>query len=165
MINILFLGLSFFSIAGALGMILFKNPFKSTLSMLLGILGLAGLFALLSSTFLFMVQIIVYGGAIITLTLFVIMFLNIDESKLPNEKNQPYFLALGLMALVPFNLLILKEFYKLPTVKFDVILADFGTIEKIGMNLFSKWILPFELVSILLLIALIGAVVLVRKKL
>jgi NADH-quinone oxidoreductase subunit J len=165
MIDFLFVSLSFFAILGALGMILYTNPFKSTLSMLLTVLSLAGLFALLSSSFLFIVQIIVYGGAIITLVLFVIMFLNVQDEDLPDESSQKYYLILGVICLVPLNVMILQEMYKLPTVKFDVILNDFGTIYNVGSRLFSKFVLPFELVSILLLVALIGAVVLVRKKL
>lgn len=88
MINVLFILLSLMAVAGALGMVSFRQPVNSALSFIVTILALAGLFALLSASFIFMVQIIVYAGAVITLLLFIIMFLNIQEDHLPEEKNR-----------------------------------------------------------------------------
>jgi len=85
MVDFLFVILSILAIGGAIALITITNPFKATLGMLICVTSIAGLFALLSSTFLFMVQLIVYSGAILTLTLFVIMFLNLDETSF--EKN------------------------------------------------------------------------------
>ena len=79
MSDIIFIGLSFFAITGALAMLLYTNPMYSALGLLVSILAVAGMFALLNATFLFMVQIIVYAGAIMTLILFLLMFLNIKE--------------------------------------------------------------------------------------
>jgi len=162
MMELLFLLLSFFAILGGVGMVGFHQPVHSALSLILTIIAMAGLFALLSASFLFMVQIIVYAGAIITLFIFIIMFLNVKESNLPKEPNKNMTLFLGSLALLPLNFLILRAFYRLP-VDMTSLPKNFGKIQPLGMELFTKWLLPFELISILLLVALLGAVVFARK--
>ena len=161
--DVIFVILSLFAIAGALGMVLFHQPVHAALSLILTIVALAGLFALLSASFLFMVQIIVYAGAIITLLIFIIMFLNVKEANLPKEPYKNITLFFGAIALIPLNFLILRAFAKLP-MAMKPLPTDFGTIETLGMELFSHWLLPFELISILLLVALVGAVVFGRKE-
>jgi NADH-quinone oxidoreductase subunit J len=162
MMDILFLLLGSFAILGAIGMVGFHQPVHSALSLILTILALAGLFALLSASFLFMVQIIIYAGAILTLFIFIIMFLNVKEANLPKEPNKNITLFLGSIALLPFNFLILRAFSQMP-LHVNPVQSDFGKIKPLGMELFTQWLLPFELISILLLVALIGAVVLGRK--
>lgn len=162
--DLIFIILSLFAIGGALGMVLFHQPVHSALSLILTIIALAGLFALLSASFLFMVQIIVYAGAIITLLIFIIMFLNVKEINLPKEPYKNITLFIGSLALLPLNFLILRAFSKLPLAQQNVLVEGFGDIKPLGMELFRGWLLPFELISVLLLVALIGAVVLGRKE-
>ena len=164
MMDVIFIILSLFAIGGALGMVLFHQPVHSALSLILTIIALAGLFALLSASFLFMVQIIVYAGAIITLLIFIIMFLNVKEVNLPKEPYKNITLFIGSLALLPLNFLILRAFSKLPLAQQNVLAEGFGDIKPLGMELFRGWLLPFELISVLLLVALIGAVVLGRKE-
>ncbi|MBP9492556.1 MAG: NADH-quinone oxidoreductase subunit J [Sulfurospirillum sp.] len=164
MMDVIFIILSLFAIGGALGMVLFHQPVHSALSLILTIIALAGLFALLSASFLFMVQIIVYAGAIITLLIFIIMFLNVKEVNLPKEPYKNITLFIGSLALLPLNFLILRAFSKLPLAQQNVLVEGFGDIKPLGMELFRGWLLPFELISVLLLVALIGAVVLGRKE-
>lgn len=161
--DVIFILLSVFAIGGALGLVLFHQPVHGALSLILTIVAVAGLFALLNASFLFMVQIIVYAGAIITLLIFIIMFLNVKESNLPKEPYKNITLFLGAIALLPLNFLILRAFSKLPMAK-AALPEGFGSIKELGMVLFSNWVLPFELISILLLVALIGAVVFGRKE-
>lgn len=163
MMDILFLVLSCFAILGAVGMVSLHQPVHSALSLILTIIAMAGLFALLSASFLFMVQIIIYAGAILTLFIFIIMFLNVKESNLPKEPNKNMTLFIGSLVLLPFNILILRAFYKMP-LHVNPQESDFGKIKPLGMELFTQWLLPFELISILLLVALIGAVVFGRKE-
>lgn len=164
MIDIIFFLLAFFAISGALGMIMFHQPVHSALSLILTIIAVAGLFALLNASFLFMVQIIVYAGAIITLFIFIIMFLNVKEANLPKEPNKYLTMFIGALCLIPFNILVLKSFYKMPPPLSMLLLdRDFGEIKPLGLELFNHWLLPFELISILLLVALLGAVVFGRK--
>lgn len=164
MIDVIFIVLSCFALGGALGMVLFHQPVHGALSLILTIVALAGLFALLNASFLFMVQIIVYAGAIITLLIFIIMFLNVKESNLPKEPNKNITLFIGSLVLLPFNFLILRAFSKLPLSQQNVLSEGFGDIKSLGMDLFRGWLLPFELISILLLVALVGAVVFGRKE-
>lgn len=163
MMDVLFILLSLFAILGALGMVVFHQPVHGALSLILTIIALAGLFALLSASFLFMVQIIVYAGAIITLLIFIIMFLNVKEAHLPKEPYKNITLFLGAIALLPLNILILRAFATLP-MAMTPLSPDFGSIEALGMELFNHWLLPFELISLLLLVALVGAVVFGRKE-
>ncbi|DAB31733.1 MAG TPA: NADH-quinone oxidoreductase subunit J [Sulfurospirillum sp. UBA11407] len=163
MIDIIFLTLAFFALAGGYGMVTCKQPIHSALSLIVSILALAGLFALLSASFLFMVQIIVYAGAIITLLLFIIMFLNIKEENLPKEDDKTKLLIIGSIVLIPFNILIIKAFSTLPSKSLGIKEDGFGSIKDFGEVLFNNWLIPFELISILLLSALVGAVVYARK--
>lgn len=164
MVDILFIGLSFMAIAGGIVMLTYKQPMYAALGLLISILSVAGLFALLSATFLFMVQIVVYAGAIMTLLLFILMFLNIDEHDMPQEPNKVRNIILGALAMIPLNVVILKSVAALPYKDMSIVESNFGGIKEVGMLLYQNWIIPFELVSILLLVALIGSVVLAKRK-
>jgi len=164
MSNLMFLALSLFAIMGGVMMLVYKNPMYSALGLLVSILSVAGLFALLNATFLFMVQIIVYAGAIMTLILFLLMFLNIKEENLPKEPKKYMLIGLGTLIMIPFNVVILKAVSNLPDANMNIIEGSFGDIKPIGEKLYTDWILSFELVSILLLIALVGSIVLAKRK-
>jgi len=164
MIDFIFVALAIFAIAGAVAMILYKNPMYSALGILITMLSVAGMFALLNATFLFLVQIIVYAGAIMTLILFILMFLNINDEDLPNEPKKFKLIALGAVIMLPLNVLVLSAVSKLPEKDFNIIDTDFGDIKPIGIELFDNWLVAFELISILLLIALLGSVVLAKKR-
>lgn len=164
MINLVFIGLSIFAIVGGIAMLVYKNPMYSALGLLVSILSVAGMFALLNATFLFMVQIIVYAGAIMTLILFILMFLNIKEEALPDEPKKYTLIAIGTAIMIPFNVVILKAVSNLPNADLSIVDGDFGEIKPVGKLLYNDWILAFELISILLLIALVGSIVLAQKK-
>jgi len=164
MTDLIFVALSFLAISGAIAMIVYANPMYSALGVLISMLSVAGMFALLNATFLFLVQIIVYAGAIMTLILFILMFLNIKEEDLPKEPKKYKLIALGAVIMLPLNILILKAVAKLPPKDFSITDSGFGDIKPIGMQLYTNWLLAFELISILLLVALIGSVVLAKKR-
>ena len=164
MTDIIFIALAFLAISGAVAMIVYANPMYSALGVLISMLSVAGMFALLNATFLFLVQIIVYAGAIMTLILFILMFLNIKEEDLPKEPKKFKLIALGGVIMIPLNILILKAVSKLPAKDFSISSSDFGDIKPIGMQLYNNWLIAFELISILLLVALIGSVVLAKKR-
>ena len=164
MSDIIFLALSFFAISGAIAMILYRNPMYSALGLLISILAVAGLFALLNATFLFMVQIIVYAGAIMTLILFLLMFLNIKEEHLPKEPKKYTLIGIGALIMIPFNVVVLKAVANLPEKNMNIAEGTFGDIKPIGKLLYNDWILAFELISILLLVALVGSIVLAKRK-
>ncbi len=164
MTDIIFLALAFFAITGAIAMLVYKHPIYSALGVLISMLSVAGMFALLNATFLFLVQIIVYAGAIMTLILFILMFLNIKEEDLPKEPKKYMLIGVGALFMIPLNVLVLKAVSNLPAKDFSISNTDFGDIQPLGIQLYNNWLLAFELISILLLVALIGTVVLAKKR-
>ena len=164
MADFIFIALAFLAISGAIAMIVYKNPMYSALGILITMLSVAGMFALLNATFLFLVQLIVYAGAIMTLILFILMFLNIKEEDLPHEPNKYKLIIIGAFIMIPLNGLILKAGSKLPAKDLSISDTNFGDIKPLGMELYNNWFIAFELISILLLIALIGSVVLAKKR-
>src|SRR5574344_262882 len=165
MADILFIALAFFAITGAIAMLVYKSPMFSALGLLITMLSVAGMFALLNATLLFMVQIIVYAGAIMALLLFILMFLNIKDEDLPQEPAKYKLIALGVALMIPLNILVLKAVSNLPSKDlYPIENSDFGDIKPVGMILYNEWIIAFELISILLLIALVGSVVLAKKR-
>lgn len=164
MADFIFIALSILAIGGAICMLVYKNPMYSAIGILITMLSIAGMFALLNATFLFLVQLIVYAGAIMTLILFIMMFLNIKDEDLPSEPNKYKYIVIGAFVMIPLNVLILKAVAKLPTKDLSISNSDFGSIKTLGLELYENWIIPFELISILLLIALVGSVVLAKKR-
>ncbi len=164
MIDTIFLILSLFALAGAIGMITLSNTMHSALSFLVTVFAIAGLYALLNASFLFMVQIIIYAGAIIALLLFIVMFLNIKEDKL-KEPNRYNIMLVVAIILAPVDYLLFQAFLKMPHIgDFSTTLDNFGDVKMLGNELFKGWLVPFEAISVLLLVALIGSIVLARKK-
>ncbi len=165
MSDILFWILAIFALTGAVGMISFKNTIHSALSFIVTVLALAGIYALLSASFLFMVQIIIYAGAVIALLLFIIMFLNIKEENIPKEPNRFQYMAIAGIVILPIDYMILNLFFNISSFNdFKTVLSGFGKIKELGEELFRGWLLPFEAISVLLLVALIGSIVLARKE-
>ncbi|MDD2640838.1 MAG: NADH-quinone oxidoreductase subunit J [Arcobacteraceae bacterium] len=164
MIDILFAALAFFAITGAVAMLLYKSPIYAALGLLISVISVGGLFALLSASFMFMVQIIVYAGAIMTLLLFILMYLNIEDKDLPQEPKRNFLIGLGIAIMLPINALILDTVAKMPQADMSIVEEGFGGVKEIGLILYKDWLIPFELISILLLVALIGSVVLAKKR-
>ncbi|MCB2203890.1 NADH-quinone oxidoreductase subunit J [bacterium] len=150
-------------------MITRANPVNSALFLILNFISLAGIYLTLSAQFVAIIQILVYAGAIMVLVLFVIMLLNLeDEVPLRETMTKRHYASL-LFALVTLGLIIEVIAWKgadslagftqqAPTS------AEIGTVEHIGGVLFTRFVFPFELTSILLLAAMIGAVVLAKKR-
>lgn len=164
MIDIMFVALAFFAITGAIAMLLYKSPIYAALGLLISVISIGGLFALLSASFMFMVQIIVYAGAIMTLLLFILMYLNIEDKDLPQEPKRNFLIGLGIAVMLPINALIIDTIAKMPQADMSIVEEGFGGVKEIGLILYKDWLVPFELISILLLVALIGSVVLAKKR-
>jgi len=162
--EILFSILALVSIISAIVMISAHRPIDSALSFIVTLISIAALFALVNATFLFVVQIIIYAGAILSLILFIIMFLNIKDENLPDEKYKNRWLLATSIIITPFSLILIDLILRSDIAVHAQSNEKFGTIKDVGLTLFSQWVLPFELVSILLLVALIGAVTLSKKE-
>ena len=158
---ILFGGICLFTIMTAIWVVLSPNLIHSAVSLLFTLFGVAGLYVFLYADFIAATQIIIYVGGILVLIIFGVMLTNnIADPKLTN-KSQHQLLA----GLFSFALLIMLSNIVFDTnwyVK-DLVIRD-STVNDIGMMLLSTYLLPFEVVSILLLAALIGAAMLSRKK-
>jgi NADH-quinone oxidoreductase subunit J len=161
---ILFLIFAFVAVACAINLVLQSQPINAAIS-LIGVMGsLAVLYLLLGGEFIAAAQIIVYAGAIMVLFVFVIMLLGAEAERrtrtLPFTKYLGIPLLLGLVGLLAF---IVRSM--LPGGQ-AVTFGGFtqGTAHDVGMRLFTTYVLPFEVTSILILIAIIGAVVLARKE-
>ena len=161
---ILFLLFATIAVVAAVNLVVQTHPISSALS-LIGVMGsLAILYLLLGAEFLASVQLIVYAGAIMVLFVFVIMLLNAGEEK---KGGRPAMAAVfGVPALAAFlgvvAFLIDRAMPKSPRVVFGSFTQ--GTAREIGRVLFTDYVLPFEVTSVLILIAIVGAVVLARKE-
>jgi NADH-quinone oxidoreductase subunit J len=160
----LYFGLAALSVLGAVGLILFRHPMNGAMSFVVTLISLAGLYALLSAKLMFAVQLIVYAGAIMSLIVFIIMFLNIQNRDLPEEHGRGLFLVGGAVVIAPIGLFLYKIVRGLPSSGTEIVGNGFGEVKDVGLVLFKNWLLPFEIVSILLLIALVGAVIMAGKR-
>jgi len=144
-----------------------KNPINSALSLIMTFFCLATLYVMLEAPFMAAIQIIVYAGAIMVLIVFVIMLLNI-KSESGRRTNHALFLGAmtGLLLLIQTWYLLGRS--SLTGMKGSVdsaLIAKAGHTELIGQALFTEFLLPFEITSVLLLAAIVGAVILSKKKL
>lgn len=166
--EILFFGLvAAIAIISSILVITNKNPINSALSLIMTFFCLATLYVMLDAPFMAAIQIIVYAGAIMVLIVFVIMLLNI-RSESGKRTNHALFLGsmTGLLLLIQTWYLIGRS--TLTGMKGSVdsaMIARVGHTELIGKSLFTDFLLPFEITSVLLLAAIVGAVVLSKKKL
>ncbi len=154
-------------LAGAVGVVVARNPVHSALMLVMTLFGVAVMFVLQQASFLAAVQVIVYAGAIVVLFLFVIMFLGVDReediAKEPLRGQRP--LAIALILLGTTGLLLLGQVSKWTTGQPSVSGSDTGApnVNLLGKSLYTTYLFPFEATSALLIIAVVGAVVLARR--
>mgnify|MGYP003606801843 CR=1 FL=1 len=164
LVNVLFYGFAVLAVLGAVGLILFRHPMNGAMSFIVTLISLAGLYALLSAKLIFALQLIVYAGAIMSLIVFIIMFLNIQAEDLPREEMKLVNILVGIVLVSPVALFLGKIVNSLPNLAADLVGNDFGGVKPVGLVLYRHWLVPFEIVSILLLVSLVGAVVLAGKR-
>jgi NADH-quinone oxidoreductase subunit J len=165
MAQIYFYGCALAALAGALTTVVNPNPIRGAMGLLLMILSIAGLFLALHAQFLAAIQLIVYAGAIVVLFIFVIMLLGPSAMAPRDHRGRlPRVIGGGLFALSAIGAMALvthggKVAARLPHVE-----EDFGGVDAFGRMLFSYGLVPFELSSALLMVAVIGAVAVARGK-
>jgi len=165
-LNFAFFGLcTLLTLVGGLITVAARNPIRGAMGLLTTIIGIAGMYLLLSAEFLAAVQIMVYAGAVVVLFLFVIMLLG--PSSLSGRDTRTW--SARYLAATVFLLTSGTAFYLLgrvagPTTQFGPAPRGLGTIEGIGKELFTTELLPFEISSALLLVAVVGAVAVARGK-
>lgn len=153
------------TLGGALSCVLRRNPLMSAVSLIGTFIGLAGLYLLNSAPFISAIQIMVYAGAIMVLVVFVIMFLNLPDAEMEEERISRPGMFLSLFLLAPLSALCIGMMTSSVRGEAAEVNADFGTIESVGEQLFNEHLFEFEAVSILLLTAIVGAVMLAKKRL
>jgi NADH-quinone oxidoreductase subunit J len=153
--------LALFMLGGSIAMITNRQTLFSAFGFLVTMIGLAGMFALLDSRFLAIAQIMVSVGAVVVLSMLTILTINAKNENLPHEPNKYKWIFFATLLVSPITFLMYKST--------SALYQSFSTMEPVsskvvGKLLFSDWVLPFEIVSILLLAAMVGAVVTARKK-
>ena len=155
-------------IGGAAGVVLGRNPVHCALALVTTIFGIALLFINQGADFLAAVQIIVYAGAIVILFLFVIMLLGVDrkEAREPRKLRAltPVAVVVGVVALIELLVLARVHYWATGAKEVSGSLNGPGSnVQKLGQSIFTGYLLPFEMTSALLVIAVVAAVVLVRR--
>jgi NADH-quinone oxidoreductase subunit J len=166
--TLLFWLLAVVALIAAGSMIIQRNPVHSALFLIITLFSLAGLFLLLSAPFLAVIQIIVYAGAIMVLFLFVIMLLDIRRTEIAPSRVRLQ-KSLGLLLGVIFfleMLLVLRSgaINGMATAATTPPPPDFGTAVALGRTLFTSYFFPLQLAAVLLFVALIGAIVLSKRR-
>ena len=166
--KLLFIIFAVVAIASALNILFQRNPLYSALSLIGTLLSLSALYVSVRAEFIAAVQIVVYAGAIMVLFIFVIMLLNVPQDRPQIEKQK----GLRFLAIPFAGLMIAEMFYVLRPIRLNTLPpvsttnADqaVGTTWSIGTALFTDYLLPFEVTSVLILMAVVGAMVLARRE-
>lgn len=162
---ILFLGIALIAIATAISMLASRNAVYSALFLVLNFLTVAALYLLLNAAFIAVVQVTVYAGAIMVLFLFVIMLLGTEEEKIGGriQWQLPVAIILGLGLAVELAYVLIAG-AGVNAAAFDSVGAEFGSPASVGRILFNEYLIPFEITSVLLLVAMVGAIVLTLRR-
>ena len=141
-----------------------RNPLYSAISLVGVFISLACLYMTLAAPFIAAVQVIVYAGAIMVLVVFVIMLLNVEEEEARRPVRLPYLIGVGVLLGAA---LVAETFFMLTASGTGRVLpppaSDVGLTASIGTGLFTEYLLPFEVTSVLILMALVGAITLARQ--
>jgi len=149
------------SLAAVIGMIFSRHQAHNALLLAVAFTALGGLFALLNAPFIAAVQIIIYAGAIMVLFIFVIMMVDLRQPLPAAKKRWVYWLGAGLMTVVLTELIFVLR--SLPSGSHTAE-PDFGSPRALGQILFTKYLYAFEITSILIVAALVGALYLARRR-
>lgn len=162
---ILFIVLALVALATALGMLLSRSAVYAALYLVLNFATVAVFYLLLHAPFLAVAQVTVYAGAIMVLFLFVIMLLGTEQLRRTHRLSwqQPLAIGLGIILLAETAYIVFAQ-RGLVSPATTEMAAISGSPTEIGINLFSTYLLPFEITSVLLLVAMVGAVVLTREE-
>jgi len=163
MMILLFFVLSVICVGSVLGMIISKNQAYSALFLVLAFSCLGGLFGILGAPFMAVVQIIIYAGAIMVLFIFVIMMINLGKGISPERKKWTLAVS-AVIAVVLLAEIVFAILGALPTMPYTAASSSGTSPTDIGRLLFTKYLYPFEITSVLIIAALVGAIVLVKKR-
>ena len=158
----LFVVTAIFAMAGALVTISSRRPLRAAMGLLVHIISLAGMFLTLNAHLLAVLQLLVYAGAIVVLFVFVIMLLG-PASEVARIQGRVASRTLSIAATIAVVLAVATSvaYFDAP---WDTVSDDFGTVEGLGMAIYKQALVPFEVISITLLVAIIGAIAVARSR-
>jgi NADH-quinone oxidoreductase subunit J len=167
--KVLFIVFAAFAVIGALGTITRKNIIHALLLLVFTFLNVAAIFFLTQAYFVAMIQILVYAGAIMVLFVFVIMFLNLrtfQEEEQVHRKQRWISLVLAVLVLAEFVVVLAGITFTSAQggLTPEAVTAEGGNSKVFGQALFNNMLLPFEVASVILLVAMVGAIILVKKE-
>ena len=160
-----FYGLAAVAVLSAIAVIMRRNPVHSAIALIFTLLSLAGLYLMLYAPFVAGVQIILYVGGIVVLFLFVIMLINIDSMQREYQFNKQW--LVGLLAAAGLGVLFVAVYVKGRAIfppQQAVRFPEQLNTQQVGRMLYVDYLLPFEIASLLLLVAIVGAVVMAKKR-
>ena len=162
---IFFYGLSIAAIVFAIAVITRKNAVHAALSLIGTLVSLAGLYLMLYAPFVAGVQIVLYAGGIMVLFLFVIMLVNLDQNIREIQFNKQWLVGLiAALALGGLLLFVIRQGHAIFPIDQAAALPEGVNTQQIGIALYGQYMLPFEIASLLLLVAIVGAVVMAKKR-
>jgi NADH-quinone oxidoreductase subunit J len=157
----LFVVTAIFAMAGALFTISSKRPLRAAIGLLVHIISLAGMFLTLNAQLLAALQLLVYAGAIVVLFVFVIMLIGPAAEVGPIEgRIASRALSIGLTVAVVLAVATTVAYFDVP---WAPVPEDFGTVEGLGLAIYQQALVPFEVISITLLVAIVGAIAIARS--
>jgi NADH-quinone oxidoreductase subunit J len=164
MSTLLFIIFAGMAIGCAIAMVSQSNPLYSAISLIGVFISLASIYVTLAAPFIAAVQVIVYAGAIMVLVIFVIMLLNVEHSE-PRRKRLKFLvpMAIGMAAILLAETVFILHSVQTTENSLGGNISNVGLTHSIGEGLFTKYLLPFEVTSVLLLMAIVGAMSLARR--
>src|SRR5215469_14653956 len=162
---IFFYGLSIAAIVFAIAVITRKNAVHAALSLIGTLVSLAGLYLMLYAPFVAAVQIVLYAGGIMVLLLFVIMLVNLDQNIREIQFNKQWLVGLiAALSLGALALFVIGQGKAIFPTNLVAGLPEAANTQQVGIALYGQYMLPFEIASLLLLVAIVGAVVMAKKR-
>ncbi|HEX4337992.1 MAG TPA: NADH-quinone oxidoreductase subunit J [Polyangiaceae bacterium] len=163
--SVLFILCSIACLVGAIGVVISRNPVRAAVGLLTTIVGIAGLFLLLSAQFLAAIQLIVYAGAVVVLFVFVLMLLGADAHAVREDRARAAKIVSGvLLGIMALGVMMALYPHADQVTPFAPVSPDHGTVESVGRMLFTTGIVPFELATALLIVAVVGAIAVARGR-
>jgi NADH-quinone oxidoreductase subunit J len=165
--TLLFYVFALLTLGGGVLTITRRNAVHSAISLIVSLSGVAGLYLLLHAEFLFAVQIVLYVGGIMVLFLFVIMLVNLDQAARERQFNRQWAVAIAATLAVAAELAYFlyrgRDAFRIAETT-GATASPMGNVEQVADSLFSEYLLPFEIASVLLLVAVVGSVVMAKKR-
>lgn len=164
MIEIPFLILAVLAFLGGLGVIVFRQPIHCAISLLLTLLSLAGIYLILHAEFIAVAQILIYAGGILIIFLIAIMFISVSEAEKKKKwvSSYQFFALFGILLFVNLSFFISSTVFGKGKGFSEIINKYGGDTQAISDSLYVHYLIPFEVVSLFLLVAMIGAIIMGR---